>query len=350
MSGPALVNNRFLPRAQPPTGGGGAGFWERTGNDVSLVDNGNTVTIGADAPVGSEKVRIVGDLRVEGQVLGDEVRIQDTGGGTTAVLTLDDGATAGISVAGEARIRYNDTTMAVEVSENGGAYTPIFAPSGGGWTDDGAIVRLTTSTDDVVIGAAATVGAERLRVTGDVRFEGQALADSLRAEDTAAGTGAYLEMDDGSTAAVSAASEGRLRYNATNQQFETSENGGPYQSLTTGTAPYTCPVGVSVNDAVYITGADAVDQADASGAATSPAVGFVRFKPTATSCIVQSDGELSGFIGLTPGAIYYLSDSAVGAITATAPTTSGSTVQPLGFARNATTLVILVLAEDTLIA
>jgi hypothetical protein len=342
----ALVNNRFLPRGQPPSGGGGSGLWELIGNDVSLVENGNTVTIGADAPVGSEKVRIVGDLRVEGQVLGDELRAEDTSGGTTAVLTLDDGVTAAVSAAGEGRIRFNATTMAIEVSEDGGAYTPIFAPSGGGWTDDGTIVRLTTSTDDVAIGIAAMVGAERLRVTGDVRFEGQTLSDSFRAEDTAAGSGAYLEMDDGSTAAVSAVDEGRFRYNETNQQFEISENAGPYQSLVAGSAPYTCPVGVTVGDAVYISGSDAVSQANATDVSTSPALGFVRFKPTATTCIVQSYGDLSEFAGLIAGDTYYLDDSAAGAITNTAPSTSGTTVQPVGFARNGTTLVIIIDPAD----
>lgn len=232
MAASALTNNRFLPRAQPG-GGGGNSIWELIGNDVSLIDNGNIVIIGADAPVGGEKVRIVGDLRVEGQVLGDELRAEDTSGGTTAVLTLDDGATAAISAVGEGRIRYNDITMMVEVSQNAGAYTPIFAPSGGGWTDDGAVVRLTTSSDDVVIGAVATVGTERLRVTGDVRFEGQSFSEDIRVEG-ATGSEAFIEMDDGSAVAVSAADEGRLRYNNGTSSFQVSIQGGAYVDLATG--------------------------------------------------------------------------------------------------------------------
>lgn len=41
-----------------------------------------------------------------------------------------------------------------------------------GWTDDGAIVRLTTAADTVAIGAATMSGAEKIRVVGDARIEG----------------------------------------------------------------------------------------------------------------------------------------------------------------------------------
>ncbi len=111
--------------------------------------------------------------------------------------------------------------------------------------------------------------------------------------------------------------------------------------------PYSCPVAVSVGDAVFITGADAVDRADASSVATSPAFGFVRFKPSTTSCLVQSAGEMDAFGALVAGDTYYLSDSVPGGITNVAPS-GGPTVQPLAFARNATTLVILIDPADVL--
>lgn len=43
---------------------------------------------------------------------------------------------------------------------------------GGGWTDDGAIVRLTTVADTVAIGAATMVGSEKVRIVGGSVFEG----------------------------------------------------------------------------------------------------------------------------------------------------------------------------------
>lgn len=121
--------------------------------------------------------------------------------------------------------------------------------------------------------------------------------------------------------------------------------GGLYVVL--GTKPYACPAGVAVGDAVYITGADAVDKADASAIGTSPAFGLVRFKPSTTECIVQSSGEMDVFAGLTAGDTYYLSASTPGGITNVTPG-NGETVQPLGFARNGTTLFVLIDPKDVL--
>lgn len=103
--------------------------------------------------------------------------------------------------------------------------------------------------------------------------------------------------------------------------------------------PYSCPITVSVRDLVYSSGVNSVDKADADDAGKRPAVGFVRSKPSTTTCIVQYDGELTGFVGLTASDIMYMSETA-GAITATAPTASGSSVQEVAFARNATTIAI----------
>lgn len=66
----------------------------------------------------------------------------------------------------------------------------------------------------------------------------------------------------------------------------------------------------------------------------------MRSKPDTTHAVVQYVGECPLYSTLTPGATYYLSDTAPGAITDVAPTAVGSIVQEVGFARNATTLVI----------
>lgn len=42
-----------------------------------------------------------------------------------------------------------------------------------GWTDDGTTVRLTTSTDNVSIGADAEPNSEKLQVTGSTRTTGE---------------------------------------------------------------------------------------------------------------------------------------------------------------------------------
>lgn len=43
--------------------------------------------------------------------------------------------------------------------------------SGGGWTDDGTVVRLTTITDEVGIGTASP--AEKLHVVGNLKLESE---------------------------------------------------------------------------------------------------------------------------------------------------------------------------------
>lgn len=104
---------------------------------------------------------------------------------------------------------------------------------------------------------------------------------------------------------------------------------------------YSCPISLAVNDAVYISGINAVDKADANGSGTYPAIGFIESKPTTTQAIVKFIGELGGFSGLVAGTTYYLSETA-GGITATAPTAIGTSVQVLGEARDTTTLKIQV--------
>lgn len=103
---------------------------------------------------------------------------------------------------------------------------------------------------------------------------------------------------------------------------------------------YSCPAGAAIRDAMALTGADTVDKADSNDPARLPAIGFVKAKPSSTTCTLQYDGEMGGFSGLTPGITYFLDEVTPGAITATAPTASGGNVQAVGFARNPTTLVI----------
>lgn len=113
----------------------------------------------------------------------------------------------------------------------------------------------------------------------------------------------------------------------------------PATSAVTGL--YTCPGTVAVGDAVYSSGSGSCDKADADVPAQLPVIGFVISKPTATSAVVQYYGEASVFGGLVPDATYFLSTTP-GQITTTAPSAPGSAVQRLGFAKTATTLVLMV--------
>lgn len=98
---------------------------------------------------------------------------------------------------------------------------------------------------------------------------------------------------------------------------------------------------VGVTNVVYLSASDTVAKARANGMATMPVLGFVSAKPTATTATVVQDGDLGGFSGLVPGAIYFASATTAGGITADANSIpAGGVVQKLGRARNSTTLVL----------
>jgi len=102
---------------------------------------------------------------------------------------------------------------------------------------------------------------------------------------------------------------------------------------------YTCTATESIGDAVYISGADNVRQADASSTSTMPAIGIIVAKPSSTQCLVRTKGIVKGLSGLTAGSRYFIS-TAAGGITATAPTGSGEVVQYIGVAKSTTELEI----------
>lgn len=114
--------------------------------------------------------------------------------------------------------------------------------------------------------------------------------------------------------------------------------GGNGDSLVDPTV-YSCPPTVALYDAVYLSGANAVDLADGDNPITFPCMGIVVEKPTATTAKVAYAGKVAGFAGLVPGDTYFI-DTTPGQITNTAPSNPGDVVQKIGWARNATTLVL----------
>lgn len=124
-------------------------------------------------------------------------------------------------------------------------------------------------------------------------------------------------------------------------------SGGDSESLTGA-----LPAGSVVTQAVYLTGGPGNDMALALATVASGAfrvVGFIQSKTTPTSGVVQTDGNLGGFSGLTPGATYYLSATTPGAITSTPPNGAGEVFKKVGVASSATVLVINLDEDYTLI-
>lgn len=388
------------------------GYWSRTGTVVHPTTTTDEVVVGAAAVLGSEQFRVVGDSHLTGDIdfgSGASRAIQvdqsaaDTNGRDLSIYAGDAGAMAGATFrfggiallqggaggdasgansgakGGRGRVYGGDGGDATGTGNSGeggnveivGGQSP--SPSGTG--------NQNTGGDVFVVGGFGDVGGEVVlrggfgnTLSGDIRIGteqtttlnigyngiGGALPINLRGQpnilDPSANNLANLDMTDGDSAAVSAANHGRIRYNESSQQFEASENGGPWTKMVGAASTsvdsattYTCPATVAVRDVVAVTAANTVDKADADDAAKRPAFGIVVSKPTATSCVVRFMGELSGFAGLTPGATYYLSTTP-GGIVSSPPTGSGVLRQVVGDAISATVLVVDIERGATLLA
>lgn len=117
-----------------------------------------------------------------------------------------------------------------------------------------------------------------------------------------------------------------------------------------GIVKLTAGENISALDLVYIstgTGNDSgrtagrIYKVDASNDDRVEVLGFAT-KPITSGAIgeVQVSGNLKGFVGLTPGKIYYASASSPGAITLTPPSTNGQWVVAVCLASTATEIVI----------
>jgi len=118
-----------------------------------------------------------------------------------------------------------------------------------------------------------------------------------------------------------------------------------------GTSIWTYAVGVAIRDAVFVSAADTVDQATATGDSEKPSIGVVVSldDPSPGQCIVRSQGFVTGFVGLTAGKTYILSRVAGEIIASDAgpgdpdyPQNPGEFKQSIGVARSATVLMVLV--------
>ena len=91
---------------------------------------------------------------------------------------------------------------------------------------------------------------------------------------------------------------------------------------------------------VYFDGAGAVNKAQADNIATMPAAGIVTAVVGPIATVVHY-GRVGGFVGLTPGATYYVGKDFAGQYTATAPVAPGEFVQEIGVAISATDMMVM---------
>lgn len=104
----------------------------------------------------------------------------------------------------------------------------------------------------------------------------------------------------------------------------------------------------TMGNVVYNAADGDVEAARANAAATSEAIGVLVEvnEPGETTvadgdgCTIVTFGPVGGFDSLTPGAIYYLSDTVAGDITATAPSGAGKWAKSVGYAESAGILFV----------
>jgi hypothetical protein len=110
----------------------------------------------------------------------------------------------------------------------------------------------------------------------------------------------------------------------------------------TVTGVNTSAVGAA-NDAVYVSGSLAVSSAEGNSLSTAYCAGFAKDKVSSGN--LYTDGLVSPNItgSAAPGNVMYLDPANAGKVTATAPTTAGQVVAPVGFMLSATQMVIRIL-------
>lgn len=183
------------------------------------------------------------------------------------------------------------------LTSNGAGALPTWqtvSSAGGGWTDDGAVVRLTTSTDNVSIGTAAAGG--KLFIVGDtdeiqaeIRANASQTADVLSCE-TSAGTRyasfgpPVLPTSDGTISF--------LRIQATSSASTVTQYGAQIDITTTGSAAGSQRGTLSQLNAGYTGSASTVAlyaHNAVAGTGTTPFAGAVN-----VGCYGQTDATTTG--------------------------------------------------------
>lgn len=140
-----------------------------------------------------------------------------------------------------------------------GTIAPGISAGLGGWTDDGAIVRLTTTADRVGVGTSTPSAAYKMEIIGNLRasgtiqsgstividgtlgkitsttgtidFENENLITTGNIGGIEASFGGFLNMDGIAAPALSASGEGRIYFDSTSNNFQVSEDGAAYVPL-----------------------------------------------------------------------------------------------------------------------
>jgi hypothetical protein len=173
------VNNVFvIDSTKDGSGVIGSTQFRMGGVTIALLTATGALVIGASGPVGSELLRVDGDVHVDGGIATDTLSLS---GSNPPFIDSADGQTAPVSGANHGRIRYNALTQTWQQSLNGGAYQSI-SPTNpwiqGGNAFGTAGTFGTTDANPIIV---ETSGAERFRIlsTGELVYGSSTLMAGL---------------------------------------------------------------------------------------------------------------------------------------------------------------------------
>jgi len=198
--------------------------------------------LGATATLSTERLLVIGGITASDPT------------GKAAFLETGKGSNAPLSDPNSIRFIYDDVNLDARISVNGGPFAPLGIGAPSPWVDAGVYVAQVNPAHNVVIGSGIQIGAQQLQVLGDALYQpsvdsiaaftftdaatsavltvdttnATVIANTLRVSESG---GAYVEADDGASAAVSSAGEGRLRYSNANLAWQASVNGGAWYDL-----------------------------------------------------------------------------------------------------------------------
>jgi hypothetical protein len=165
--------------------GGSSALWAGDGDtegETGLIDAGGNWRFRVNSSrdlLASPNASLIlsgGDLRGDDDGTGIIIGHVGTGdpGGSALQTTSFTTTERDYLVEADGMVVYNETDNQLQGRVNGSwvnlGYTG--GATGGGWTDDGTVVRLTTASDTVAIGTATMSGSEKLRVVGDILLSG----------------------------------------------------------------------------------------------------------------------------------------------------------------------------------
>ena len=241
--------------------------------------------------------------------------------GDDSYLQIGDGSGVAVGTAASARFRYN--AGVAQVSLNGAAYVDLITSSslptnafvqGGnafgavnvlGSTDNFALTFITNNTEKgrfatggaLLVGTTSATSTELLNVAGSAYVQAQRLTSA---------TGYFESV--ASTAAVSNATEGRLRYSNANLAWQVSVNGGAYSNLLTA---------ASLGTTAFLQGGNAFGATAVLGTTDGNALTFITSN-TEKGRLTTGGAFLVGATSTTYGELFNVTQSTAGSASAKA--------------------------------